>query len=285
MTEIFKYVFMQNAIIAGLSLGALLAYVGVFVVLKKMSFFGDGIAHASFAGVAAAALMGGNPIIGGIIAALVFALLIFLLEEKFGASGDAAIGIIFTSGMALGLVLIGLSPGYKAELMSFLFGNILAIGRTEAIFSAIMAFVFCALLFGLRRRLGLLALNEELAVAEDKRAKMLKLFFYLITATSVVLGIKILGIILVSAAIIIPASSAKLIAKSFAMLGVFSVVFSEIFISMGLVGSYFLNIGSGSAIVLVGAASFLLIQVSSSLYAALQKRRVLKGSGNLKILV
>ncbi len=272
MTEIFKYAFMQNAAVSGFALGALLAYVGVFIVLKKMSFFGDGIAHASLAGVAAAVLIGMNPSIGGMAAAVVFAALIFVLEEKFGASGDAAIGIIFTSGMAIGLVLMGLAPGYRAELSSFLFGNILAIGRAEAIASAAVSALFMAVLFILRKRVGLLALNEELAVAENKRAKLVKFIFYLLVAASVALGIKLLGIILVSAAIIIPASCAKLVSRSFAMMGVLAVLFSEVFFGFGLTGSYYLNIGAGSAIVLVGAASFLLLQSAHSTARALKRK-------------
>ena len=271
--EILKYAFMQNAAIAGLSLGALLAYVGVFVVLKKMSFFGDGIAHASLAGVAAAVLLNADPGFGGMVAAILFAALIFILEEKFGASGDAAIGIIFTSGMALGLVLIGVAPGYRTELTSFLFGNILAIGRTEAVISAVVSALFIAILFFLRKRIGLLALNEELAVAEDKRAKLVKFFFYLLTAASVALGMKLLGIILVSAAIIIPASCAKFVSRSFAMMGVLAVLFSEVFMGFGLAGSYFLNIGAGSAIVLVGALFFLGLQSIHSVKVAFKKKK------------
>jgi zinc transport system permease protein len=262
MTEIFKYAFMQNAAVSGLFLGALLAYVGVFIVLKRMSFFGDGIAHASLAGVAGAVLLGADPGIGGVLSAIFFAGLVFLLEEKFGASGDAAIGIIFTSGMALGLILIGLAPGYQIELSSFLFGNILGVDRVEAIVSAISATVFIITLFIIRRRMQLISLNEDLAVAENKRAKIVKFMFYLLTAASVALGIKLLGIILVSGAIIIPASCAKLISKSFAMMSLLSVVLSEIFVGVGLVGSYYLNIGTGSAIVLTGALFFFILQIS-----------------------
>jgi ABC-type Mn2+/Zn2+ transport system permease subunit len=180
---------MQNAAVSGLALGALLAYVGVFVVLKKMSFFGDGIAHASLAGVAAAVLLGADPAIGGVAAALVFAALIFALEEKFGASGDAAIGIIFTSGMALGLVLMWLAPGtVRNSHLSFEHSG--GHRRSDCFrrrFSAVLHYLFL-----LRKRVGLLALNEELAVVEDKRAEIVKFFFYLITAASVALGIKLL---------------------------------------------------------------------------------------------
>lgn len=279
MTEIFKYAFMQNAALSGIFLGALLAYIGIFIVLKKMSFFGDGIAHASLAGVAAATLLRANPVVGGMIAAVVFAAIIFLLEERFGSSGDAAIGIIFTSGMALGLVLMNFTSGFRTEISSFLFGNILAISRIEALISAAVAIVFITILFIFRKRVGLLALNEELAVAEDKHAKLIKFFFYLLTAASVALGIKLLGIVLVSAAIIIPASCAKIISRSFAMMGVLAVVFSELFIGMGLISSYFLNIGTGSAIVLVSAVVFFVLRGVYSMVSASQKR-LLKGDNS-----
>ena len=152
------------------------------------------------------------------------------------------------------------------------------ISRIEALFAAV-AIVFITILFIFRKRVGLLALNEELAVAEDKHAKLIKFFFYLLTAASVALGIKLLGIVLVSAAIIIPASCAKIISRSFAMMGVLAVVFSELFIGMGLISSYFLNIGTGSAIVLVSAVVFFVLRGVYSMVSASQKR-LLKGDNS-----
>ncbi|MCK9187042.1 MAG: metal ABC transporter permease [Candidatus Colwellbacteria bacterium] len=262
---------MKNAIISGAFLALLLAYIGVFVVLKRMSFFGDGIAHASLAGVAAAILFRGDPIVGGVLAALFFAFVIFIMEEKMKTSGDAAIGIIFSFGMALGILFLGLVPGYKTELISFLFGNILAISSSGVWLSVTAAIVFTAILFILRRQLGLLSLSEDLAKAEGINAKMIKLVLYLIIAVSVVLGIKILGIILVSAAMIIPASCAKLSAKSFAMMGILSIVFSEVFMLGGIAGSYFLNIPTGSFIVIIGASAFFVLQGINYLFKGPKK--------------
>jgi zinc transport system permease protein len=274
MMEILEYSFMRNAFAVGASLGLLLAYLGVFVVLKKMSFFGDGVAHASLAGVAAAVLFGGNPLIGGIIAAIFFAAVIFIMEEKSNISGDAAIGIIFTSGMAIGILLMGMAPGYRSELMSFLFGNILAIKSSEVVISVIATVLFTGVLFSLRKKIGLLSLNEELAAAEGIAVSAIKLFLYIVMAVSVVLGIKILGIILVSAAMIIPASCAKSVGKSFAMMGVLSVIFSEMFMFGGIVSSYALDLPTGSVIVLLGATTFFIIQISSYI---MSKYRLIKG--------
>jgi zinc transport system permease protein len=260
MIELFEYAFMKNALLAGVSLGMLLAYIGVFIVLKKMSFFGDGIAHASLAGVAAAILMNANPIIGGVIAAIVFAIAIFFIEDRSEASGDAAIGMIFSFGMALGILLMGFAPGYKTELISFLFGNILAISSAEAVISLFVAVIFTIVIFLIRKQLGLMALSDDLAAAEGIKTRPIKLLFYVMTAVSVVLGIKVLGIVLVSAAMIIPASCAKLTARSFAMTGLLAVIFSEVFVIGGIVSSYSLNIPTGSAIVLIGAASFMILR-------------------------
>lgn len=274
MTDILQYAFMRNALVMGAFLGLLLAYIGVFIILKKMSFFGDGVAHASLAGVAAAVLFGHNPLIGGVIAAVFFAIAIFVMEEKFNISGDAAIGIVFTSGMALGMLLMGIMPGYKSELVSFLFGNILAVKSSEAIISAGLAIVFFGILFGLRKKIGLLALNEELAMAEGINVSLIKPFLYVVTAVSVVLGIKVLGIILVSAAMIIPASCAKSVSRSFAMMGILSVVFSEMFMFGGIVSSYALDLPTGSAIVLLGSATFFIIQTVSFI---MEKQKMKKG--------
>ena len=124
---------MQRAFIAGILLAALLAYLGVFVVLRRMSLFSDGIAHASLAGVAAGVLLSLNPLVTALVASVVFAIVMFFLERKSNLSTDTAIGLIFTSGMALGVLLMSFKSGYQPELIGFLFGNILTIKPSDLI--------------------------------------------------------------------------------------------------------------------------------------------------------
>ena len=127
LINLISYPFVLRAIFAGIITAALLAFLGVFVVLRKMSFFSDGIAHASLAGVAAGILLSSQPLLWAIIVGVIFAVLVYWLERRTSISVDAIIGILFTASLALGVVLINLKSGYQPELISFLFGNILTI--------------------------------------------------------------------------------------------------------------------------------------------------------------
>ena len=267
MLDILQYPFMQRAIIAGVVLACLLAWLGVFVIMRKMSFFADGIAHASLAGVAAGVLAGIHPLTTALIFSVLFSIAIYSLEKKTTLSSDAIIGILFTSGMALGVVLISFKSGYQPDLVNFLFGNILAIKPADlaiitALAAAIVVFLVCN-----HKSITLMALDMDTAYMAGIRVDLLQVSFYIILAVSVVLGLKILGIILVSALLIIPASTAKLLSKSFKGLIVQSVAFSEVIVILGIALSYYLDSPTGPMIVLVGTGVFLGVFALKSLTA------------------
>jgi len=257
MLAILQYPFMQRAIIAGIVLACLLAWLGVFVIMRKMSFFADGIAHSSLAGVAAGVLAGIHPLTTALIFSVVFSLAIYSLERKTTLSSDAIIGILFTSGMALGVVLISFKRGYQPDLVSFLFGNILAIRPADLAVITGLSAAIIAFLARNHKGITLMALDMDTAYIAGIKVGVLQLVFYIILAVSVVLGIKILGIVLVSALLIIPASTAKLMSKSFKGLIVQSIVFSEIIVILGIALSYALDSPTGPMIVLVGTGVFL----------------------------
>ncbi len=245
--------------IAGVLLACLLAWLGVFVIMRKMSFFSDGIAHASLAGVAAGVLAGIHPLTTALVFSVIFSVVIYFLEKKTTLSSDAIIGILFTSGMALGVVLISLKGGYQPDLVSFLFGNILAIRTVDlAIIAALSAVITVFLVYN-HKSITLMALDMDTAYMAGIKVDLLQVTFYIILAVSVVLGLKILGIILVSALLIIPASTAKLISKSFKGLIVQSIAFSEAVVILGITLSYYLDSPTGPMIVLVGTGVFLAV--------------------------
>jgi zinc transport system permease protein len=259
MLEILQYAFMQRAIIAGIVLACLLAWLGVFVIMRKMSFFSDGIAHASLAGVAVGVVAGIHPLTTALIFSVIFSIVIYSLEKKTTLSSDAIIGILFTSGMAFGVVLISFKSGYQPDLVGFLFGNILAIRTADlAVISALSAGIMAFLAYN-HKSITLMALDMDTAYMAGVKVDALHITFYIILAVSVVLGLKILGIILVSALLIIPASTAKLVSKSFKGLIVQSVVFSEIVVILGITLSYYLDSPTGPMIVLVGTGVFLVV--------------------------
>jgi len=257
MIELLQLPFMQRAIIAGVVLGVLLAYLGIFVTLRKMAFFSDGIAHAALAGAAIGLLTSISPLLTALIFSMFLAGLIYWLEKKSSLSSDSIIGILFTSGMALGVILISLRRGYQPELISYLFGNILAIRRQDLVLLVILSLLIMVFILTQKRKLTLLALDREMAYMAGVNPDFYQLLLYIMLAAALVLGIRVLGIILVSAILIIPVSTARLLSRSFRSLVLWTIVISEGVMVGGLLLSYYLNLPSGAVIVLTGSTVFI----------------------------
>jgi zinc transport system permease protein len=262
MMELFTILqlpFMQRALIAGVALGLILPFFGVFVTLRRMSFFGDGVAHATLAGVAIGIIADVSPFMAALGVGVLFGTGVYVLERTTNISSDALVGVLFTGGLALGIVLISWQKGYQPELISFLFGSILSVSTQDlTVILGFSALITLALLRFLRQ-LTLLALDKESAWLYGVRTELLEFFFYVLLSVTIVLGVKLLGIILVSALLIIPPTIAKMLAPSFKTLIGESVIAGEAFIVMGLLLSYFLDLPSGATIILVGVVSFLLV--------------------------
>lgn len=256
MLELLHYPFMQRAFVAGVLLAGLLAYLGVLVLIRKMAFFSDGIAHASLAGVAIGVVVSVNPLMTALAASILFAIAMFVLEKKTNLSSDVVIGFIFTSGMALGVLLMSIQEGYQPELIGFLFGNILTINRSDLALIIVLTLSIGSILIVNWRRFTLLSFDHEMAYLSGMNPDRYQLLLYIVLAVSVVLGIKILGVILVSALFIIPVSISKLISRSFKKLVFFSFVFSELIMVLGLLISSQFDLPPGAVIVLTGAAIF-----------------------------
>lgn len=265
MVELLQLPFMQRALIAGLVLGVLLAYLGIFVTLRKMAFFSDGVAHAALAGAAIGLLTRFSPLVSALIFSMLLACLIYWLEKKSSLSSDAIIGILFTSGMALGIVLISLRKGYQPELIGYLFGNILAIRRQDLFLIVVLSILIMAFIVSHKRKLTLLALDREMAYMAGINPDFYQLLLYVMLACALVLGIRVLGIILVSAILIIPVSTARLFSRSFKALTLWTAVVAESVMIGGLLLSYYLNLPSGAVIVLTGSTVFSLTFIAYSL--------------------
>jgi len=259
LREIFGLPFMQRALLAGVALGLVLPFLGVFVTLRRMSFFGDGIAHATLAGVAIGLIAGFSPFIAALGIGVLFGAAVFVLERKTNISSDALIGVLFTGGLALGVVLISLQHGYQPELLSFLFGSILSVSSQDLAIILVFSAAILILLQKFLRQFTLLAFDKDTAWLCGVRVELLDLLFYVLLCVSIVLGVKLLGIILVSALLIIPPTVAKMLAPSFKTLILGGVVAGEVFIVLGLILSYLLDIPSGATIILVGIVVFLLV--------------------------
>lgn len=249
---------MQRALIVGIMLGALLAYLGIFVILKRMAFFGDGVAHASLAGIAIGILAGISPLITALIYGIAIALIMYWTERKGKISSDAVIGIFFTASMALGVILMNYQQGYQPELISFLFGNILAIQSIDVYIIGIIAAIVLVFLSVNFKKISHLTFDRESAFLAGINITLLEISMYIALAVAVVIGVKILGIILVSALLILPASTSKLIAGSFRGLLVNSIIVGELSVIIGIILSYTINWPTGATIVLIGTVFFIM---------------------------
>lgn len=247
---------MQRALIAGFISAVVLGWLGVFIVARRMSFFGDGIAHASLSGVALAILLGWAPIPVALAVAVIFGVAVFILEWKFDLSNDAAIGILFAFGMALGVLLLSFTKGFQPELVSFLFGNILAVTSTELWTIAIAGAVVAVILVITRRKIAFITFDEEGAWLSGLSPSRYILLLYILTSVSVVLSIRLIGIILTSALIILPSATGRLWARSLKTLEALAILSAIASVIAGLIASVVWNIPSGASIILTATAIF-----------------------------
>jgi zinc transport system permease protein len=256
MFDFLQLAFMQRALIAGVLLAPLLAVLGSFVTLRKMSFFADGIAHASLLGIAIAIITGTIPFAGALVIGLIFGILVFILERYTSLASDAVIGIMFTTGLALGIILISTTEGYQPDLISFLFGSILSVTWSNVWLITTLSITMLIIIFSMFRKLTLVSLSEELAWTSGISTMWVNLIFYILLSLAVVMGVKLLGIILVSALLITPAVTSKLITGSFNLYVRGAVGFSLLAFLGGLVASYYLDIPSGASIVVSATLIF-----------------------------
>ncbi|MFH1253318.1 MAG: metal ABC transporter permease [Candidatus Uhrbacteria bacterium] len=261
LLDLLTFPFLQRAIIAGLILGLLLACLGVYVTLKKMAFFGDGIAHASLAGIAIAILAGVTPMPVALVWSLLVAIFIFYLERKIKLSTDSLIGILFTASMALGVVLMRFTPGYQPDLVSYLFGSILSIQTFDLWITATLAAMILLWLFSSFRALTFLSLSEESAAVSGVKVWLHTLLLYISLAIATVLAVKMLGIVLVSALLIIPPAIGRILAQNFKQYFIFSIIAAEVTILAGLFFSLQFDLPSGASIVLTGTGLFCLATI------------------------
>lgn len=256
MLEILQYPFMQRALIVGVLLSVGLAYLGVFVVLKRMAFYSDGIAHASLAGVAAGLVFGMYPLYAALIFSVLFAVFIYFLEERTTLAPDSLIGILFTASMSLGLIMMSLGGGYRPELTSFLFGSILTITVIDTIIVFVVSVILGGFFLVAHKGMMLMSLDRDMAYVSGIRVRAYQLSMYIILSLSVVLGVKVAGVVLVSALLIIPVSTVKLVSTSLRSLIIGTVCLAPLSVVCGIVISFEAGLPTGPTIVLVGALLF-----------------------------
>jgi zinc transport system permease protein len=258
MIEILSSTFMQKALFVGVIVSLTSGLVSVFIVLRNMSFIGAGISHATFGGVAIGFFTGINPTVTAILYAVAVALGIEMVGRKGKISEDVSIGIFFVSSMALGIVLVSLSRGYNVDLFGYLFGNILAITEGEVLLSLFVAILVIGVIMLFLKEIFLTTFNEEIARASGIHVRAINILFLLVLSVSIVISIKIVGIILISALLVIPGATAQLFAKNLYIMIAISCGVALLSTLLGLLISYEFDIAPGGSIVLTATAIFLI---------------------------
>ncbi len=263
MPDFLDYAYMQRALVAGVLVGALCAVVGVYVVLRGLSFIGAGISHASFGGVALGLALGTNPAWTAVVFCLLVGWGIGLTVRRGNVKEDTAVGVFFASTMALGVLILGLIGGYQVDLFSYLFGSILAVTAQDVWTAVVITVIVLGTVAWFYKDLMFAIFDPETAQVTGVPAD--RLYFVLISliALTVVTSIKVVGIVLVSALIVTPAAAAYQLTESFAKMMAVSVVFGVGSCLAGLLIADRLGFAPGAAIVLLSTVVFFVSAVFS----------------------
>jgi manganese/iron transport system permease protein len=252
------YGFMQRGMLAAVIVGVVCAVIGCYVVLRGMAFIGDALSHAILPGVAISYLLGSNLLIGALVAAVVVALGIGLFSRRGVVKEDTAIGILFAAALALGVALISSIRTYAVDLSHILFGNILGVSPNDLLLIAILSIIVLSTILVLYRPFLVISFDPVLASTLRMPAELLRNLMLILLAITVVVSLQTVGISLVAAMLITPAASAYLLARRLPSMMVLAALIGALSSILGLYFSYYLNIASGSAIVLVATGIFVL---------------------------
>jgi len=254
--EILTFSFMHRALISGVAIAILCSVIGLFLVLRRYSLFGDAIAHSSFGGIALGLLAGVYPIWTAYGVSLVSALIITRIKEKFNISGDASVAVLLSSGIAVGLVIIGISGGYTIDIFSFLFGSILLVSVNDTILILALTGVILIVVLLLYRQILYSTFNEEQAKVSGIPVEKINYLVVFMAGITVVTSIQLVGVLLISALFVIPNVTAIMYGKGFKQTAIISISFSIFSVVTGILISYMLNITPAGTIVLLSIGLF-----------------------------
>ena len=267
------YEFMQRGLLAAVIVGVLCAVMGTYVVLRGMAFLGDAMAHAILPGIAIAYLLNGNLLVGAMVAAVVIALSIGFFSRQGTIKEDTAIGILFAAALALGVALISTIQTYAVDLSHILFGNVLGVSSLDLWLTAGLGFLILLTVILLYKPFMIFSFDPVLAATLRLPAELLRNLMLVLLALTVVVSLQTVGVGLAAAMLVTPAATAYLLTRRLMPMMAVSAVLGALSSIIGLYVSYYLNIVSGSAIVLTATTFFLLAFSFKRLQLSSSKRR------------
>lgn len=248
--NMFSYHFVQRALIVGTLVSLCAALLGVSLVLKRYSMIGDGLSHVGFGALAIASALNLAPLVVTIPVVVAAAILLLRMSRNGMLKGDTAIAMISSSAIAIGVMVISLVNGINSELNSYMFGSILAISRSDAVLSVILCTVVLLLFILFYPKLFAVTFDEDFSRATGTNTELYNTLLAVLTAVTVVLGMRMMGALLISSLIIFPALSAMRICKSFKSVVISAAMISVVCFMVGLVASYFFETPTGASIVI-----------------------------------
>ncbi|MDR2504876.1 MAG: metal ABC transporter permease [Oscillospiraceae bacterium] len=268
--EMFTYTFMIRAIIVGLLVSLCAALLGVSLVLKRYSMIGDGLSHVGFGSLAIATALHAAPLLVSIPIVVLAAFLLLRLSSSSKIKGDAAIALISTSSLAIGVVVISMTTGMNTDVCNYLFGSILAMSKADVYLSIALGACVLILFVLFYHKILAVTFDETFARATGVPAGAYNMLIALLTALTITLGMRMMGALLISSLIVIPALTSMRLCKSFKTVTIMSAIVSAVCFYIGIVWSYLKATPTGASVVLVNIALFLVFS-GTSIYIARRK--------------
>ena len=258
MIEALQFEFMQNALVAGILVSIACGIVGTFVVINRIVFISGAIAHAAYGGIGIGYFFQFNPVLGALVFSVFSALGMGWLQRKFKERADTIIGVMWSIGMAIGIILIDLTPGYKTDLMGYLFGSILTVSKDSlvVIFALDILIVLLAIIF--YEEILAISFDETFAIIRNLPVEAIYLGLMAAVALTIVMLMQVVGLIMVIALLTIPAAISGQYVKNIKLMIIFSSLLGSIFTTIGLALSYRFNLTSGATIILVAGITYLI---------------------------
>ena len=265
MLEILDFEFMQNAFLAGLLISIASGIIGSLIIINRMSFIAGGIAHGSYGGIGLALFFGISPLLGALGFAIFLAVIFAFLGLKNKNRTDSLIGAIWAFGMAIGIIFTDLTPGYNTDLMSYLFGSIMSVPKSD-IYALVGAdILFIAFILTFYKQILTLSFDTEFGALRGLNIKFLYYLMIIFVAIAVIASVQIVGLILVIALLTIPPFIAEKFSSNLFLMMINSSIISAVFCILGLGASYYLNLTSGAAIILIATLAFFATNIILSL--------------------
>lgn len=261
LIKMMSYPFMSRAFIVGILVALCASLLGVSLVLKRYSMIGDGLSHVGFGALAVASAFCTMPLLFSIPVVLIAAFIMLRLNEKHKMNGDAAVALISTGSLAVGVMVISFTSGANIDVYNYMFGSILALGEWDVILSSVLSAAILILYVVFYSKIFSVTFDEEFSKASGTNSGLYNLIIAALTALTVVIGMRLVGTLLISALIIFPPLSSMKIFKSFKGVTVCSAILSVVCFTIGITASYFLSTPAGASVVCVNIAAFVLFSV------------------------